>query len=119
MAFKDNWPNQLTAVFSADGFSHKLAQDFWCEELFNPECMVRFHWLKLLWVFCVSALVQLTLLTAIVAVPITFYRNGGSDWTLPVIVVLSATAVGLAMAVAISTAVWLDLKRHALRKTKP
>lgn len=112
MAFKDNWPLHLTAALSADGFSHKLAQDFWAEDLFNSKAMVRYHWLKLVWVFCVSVLAQLTLLSILVVIPITLYKNGGSDWMWAFMAVVGGTVIFWILAITIATAVWLDLKRN-------
>lgn len=112
MAFKDNWPVHLTAALTGDGFSNKLAQDFWSEDLFNPGVMVRCHWLKLVWVFCVSGLAQVTLPSVIVMIPITLYKNGGSDWTWASIAVVAGTAIAWLFAVVVSATVWMDQKRH-------
>lgn len=113
MAFKQNWSTHLTAVLTADGFNHRLAQDFWAEDLFNPKHMVRHHWIKLVWVFGLSGLIQLSAITALVAIPINFFRNGGADWSWPLIVIAAVTVIAVAMAVFIASAVWLDLRRQA------
>lgn len=118
MALKKNWPIHLTAAFSADGFNHKLAQDFWPEDLFNPKIMVPWHWLKLVWVFCVSGLMQLTVISVLIAVPINLYQNGGATWTWTLILISGITAFALTMALVIASAVWLDLKRHARQAIK-
>lgn len=113
MSFKKNWPNHLTAVLTADGFSHRLAQDFWPEELFNPKVTVRCHWLKLIWVFGISGLVQLALPSALLAVVITWYQNGGANWTWTLMLLGGVVAFAVVMTLVLSLGVWLDLKRHA------
>ncbi len=113
MALAKNWPIHLTAALTADGFNHKLAQDFWSEDLFNPKVMVPWHWLKLVWVFCVSGFMQLTLISILVGVPINLYQTGGSTWTWTLMVIGAVTVIAWAMAIVIASAVWLDLKRHA------
>ena len=112
MALKGNWLSHLTAVLSADAFSHELAQDFWTESLFNPRTKIRNRWAKLLWVFSLSGFLHLTVITVALAIPITLYRNGGTDWTWSLIVIGAVAVFAQATAAVVASAVWLDLKRH-------
>jgi hypothetical protein len=113
MAFKDTWAIHLTAGFSGNGLNNKLAQDFWSEDLFNPKAMVPCHWLKLVWVYGVSGMAQVTLIAILIGLASTLYHNGGSDWTWTFIVIAGATAFAWALAIIVASATWLDLKRHA------
>ncbi|WP_131728456.1 hypothetical protein [Achromobacter xylosoxidans] len=116
MAFKDNWPLHLTAVFAGDGLDDKLAQDFWSEELFNYKSMVRHHWLKLVWVYCVSALVQITLPVSVVTIPIALYKNDGFDWGWTLMVLGIATVAAWLFAVIVAIATWVELNRDARKE---
>jgi hypothetical protein len=113
MAFKDTWTAHLTAGFSGDGLSNKLAQDFWSEDLFNPKAMVSYHWLKLVWVYCVSGFMQVTVIAILIGIASTLYHNGGSDWTWAWIIIAGATVFAWALGIVVASAAWLDLKRHA------
>lgn len=117
MSFSNNWPAHLTAALSADVFSHRLAQDFWPEKLFDPTRRVNWHWVKLFWVFFASALAQLTLIGAVIAIGIDLYKTGGTQWKWSLYLIGGITAFGVVMAMIISTAVWIDIRRH--QRTMP
>ncbi|MFY2565486.1 hypothetical protein [Achromobacter ruhlandii] len=113
MAFKDNWPLHLTAALTGDGASDQLAQDFWSEELFNYKSMVRFHLLKLVWVYLLCSLTQVALPGLIFLIPVTFYQNGGSDWTWTLIAISFGAVGNWLFLVLVAIAIWADLKRKA------
>ncbi len=98
------------APFIGEGGSNELAQDFWTENLFDPKMMVAHHWLKLLWVYCVSGITQLTLTSVLLMIPITLYKNGGSDWTYAFIAIAGATLISWFLAIIFATVAWLDIK---------
>lgn len=116
MAFKDNWPLHLTAALTGDGASDQLAQDFWSEELFNYKSMVRFHLLKLVWVYFLCTLAQIALPVLIFSIPVTLYQNGGSDWTWALIGVGFGPVVCWPFLVIVAIATWVDLKRKARKE---
>ena len=118
MAFKNNWPLHITASLNGEMFSDELAQDFWAEDLFNPNSMVRWHWLKLVWVYCVSALFQLTLFLLIFVMPIALYRSGGSDWAGRLILIGAGTVFFWLLSLINATATWIGLKRRAKKETE-
>lgn len=115
MAFKDNWPLHLIALLRGDGGDIELAQDFWSEELFNYKSMVRYHLLKLVWVNLVSSFFQITLPLLIIAIPMTLYDNGGSDWAWALIYVGGLTVLSWLFLIIVAIATWVELK-HKARK---
>ena len=99
MAYKDNWMQHLMASFTGEGGSNKLAQDFWSESLFNPKILVKYHWLKLVWVYCISGITQVTMPTALAMIPITIYKDGGTDWTYALVAIVGVTAISWLVAI--------------------
>ena len=118
MAYKDNWMNHLLAAFTGEGFNNKLAQDFWSEDLFNPKAKIKYHWFKLVWVYSASVIAQLTLTGTLLMIPITFYKNGGADWTYALIAVVGATLIFWILAIIFATATWLDILSKTESKWK-
>ncbi|WZB75872.1 hypothetical protein WJ972_07300 [Achromobacter insuavis] len=116
MAFKDNWPLHLTAALTGDGASYQLAQDFWSEELFNYRSIVRFHFMKLVWVYFLCSLTQIALPLLIFSIPVTLYQNGGSDWTWALIGVGFGTVVTWPFFVIFAFLEWVALKRKARKE---
>ena len=118
MAYKDNWMNHLLAPFTGEGASNKLAQDFWAENLFNRQKLVKFHWLKLVWVYMVSVVAQVTLSGTLLMIPITLYKNGGADWTYALIAVTGATLILWVVAIIFASATWLDIRKKSIEEKK-
>lgn len=113
MAFKDNWPLHLTIALTGDWLDDKLAQDFWPAELFNYKSMVRYHLLKLVWVYSVSVLVQITLPVSVVMMLAERYHDDSFDWGWVLMALGIVTALAWPFAVIIAIATWVDLKRKA------
>lgn len=62
MSYRKNWLNHFFAVLYGKGLSKELAQDFWSSEnLWCAKELVRWRWVKLLWVYWLSSLAQLVL----------------------------------------------------------
>lgn len=78
--------------------------------------MVNYHWLKLIWVYCLNGLAQLTLTSALLMIPITLYKDGGADWTYALIAVERVTLFSWLMAIIFATATWLDMKKNFERE---
>lgn len=63
MAYRENWLRHLFAFLTGEGWSNSLARDFWYaeEDLWEPDKPITWRWLKLSWVYSVSAIAQITL----------------------------------------------------------
>ncbi|WZB75871.1 hypothetical protein WJ972_07295 [Achromobacter insuavis] len=116
MAFKDNRPLHLTALLRGDGGDIELAQDFWSEELFSYKSLVRYHLLKLVWVNFVGSFFQITLPLLIIAIPMTLYDNGGSDWAWALVYVGGFSVLSWLFLVIVAIATWVELKRKAKKE---
>lgn len=116
MSYRANWRRHMVATLTGNGFSDELARDFWPagEDLFDPSVRIRWRWAKLVYVHCVSAIVQITVPLVLAGVAITVFKNGSLTWYL--IVLGAATALGLLFALLLATWAYLTIIKQAHRK---
>lgn len=111
MAYRDNWLRHFFACLTGEGGSKVLARDFCSEDLWEPNKLVRWRWLKLVWVYSLSVLTQITLLLLVLAAVISLFRPVPLRWWL--IGVGGVSAVSWVFAVLFATAEWIDLRRKS------
>ena len=114
MAYRDNWLRHLLAPMTGEGLSNTLARDFWShEDLWSAAHVVRYRWVKLVWVYGVSAVAQMTLPLLVAVAIINVFKSVPFEWWL--ICVGGGTAFAMALAVLFATTSWIDVGRQSKR----
>lgn len=112
MSYLDNWLKHLLAPFTGDGFSNALARDFWTsEDLWDPNAVVSRRWLKLVWVYVMSALTQITLPGFVIISVVSAFKDVPLRWWL--ISIGGPSAFGIVLAILIGTATCIGINRRA------
>jgi hypothetical protein len=111
MAYKDNWLRHLFAFATGEGYSDKLARDFWDEDLWGPNKPIRWRWLKLVWVYSVSVLAQVTLPLLVGYTVINLFKAIPFRWWM--IGVGGVSAGGLVFAILFAATAYIDQRRKS------
>lgn len=113
MSYRDNWLKHLLAPFTGSGFSNALARDFWTsrEDLWNPNAGVPKRWLKLVWVYVMSAITQITFPGIVIIGIVSTFKDVPLRWWL--ISIGGPSAFGIVLAVLIATATCMGINRRA------
>lgn len=107
--FVDIFFDHLLANLFGNGYHNTLAQDFWAEPLFHPATVVRFHWVKLVWVYWMSTLTQVTVPLALVGAAIALFTDRA--WALTAILVAIPTVLAFAFCPLVAALTMFDLRR--------
>lgn len=110
MAYKNNWLRHLFAFATGEGYSDELARDFCHEDLWEPSKPVRWRWLKLVWVYSVSVLAQVTLTGLVVGVLVSLFKPAPPHVWL--FFIGGATMLGLIFAILFATTACIDQRRQ-------
>lgn len=112
MSYRDNWPRHLLAPLTGNGLSNSLARDFWTrEDLWDPRAAVTKRWLKLLWVYLMSVITQVTIPCAFIAMIVSMFKEVPLRWWL--IGIGGPSAFAIVLAVLVATATCIDINRRA------
>lgn len=111
MTYRRNWLRHFFASINGEGGSNTLARDFWNEDLWEPNRRVNWRWLKLVWVYSMSVLTQLTLPGLVGFAIISLFKEVPFRWWL--IGVGGVSAAALIFAILIATASYIDQRRKS------
>lgn len=111
MAYKDNWLRHFFACVNGEAWSNTLARDFWDEDLWELNKPIRWRWAKMLWVYSVSVIAQITLPGLLMATVISLFKPVPFRWWL--IGVGGMSAVGLVFAFLFATTAYIDQCRKS------
>lgn len=110
MSYWDRWGCHAIAPFTGEGFSDKLARDFWLagENLWSPEDKISWRWLKLLWVYSASAVAQICVPGCLVLMGLEALSISKVSFGYGLI---GGAAIGFFFAVLIATVRWISIRR--------
>lgn len=113
MSYRDNWLKHLLAPLTGNGLSNNLARDFWSahEDLWNPRAVVTKRWLKLLWVYLMSVITQVTIPCVLIAMIVSTFKEVPLRWWL--IGIGGPSAFAIVLAALVATATCIDINRRA------
>jgi hypothetical protein len=113
MSYRDNWLEHLLAPLTGRGLSNALARDFWSarEDLWDPRAAIKKRWLKLLWVYSMSVITQVTLPCILIALLVRIFKELPLRWWL--IGIGGPSALAIVFAVLVATATCIDINRRA------
>jgi hypothetical protein len=113
MSYSDHWLEHLLAPLTGSGLSNRLARDFWSarEDLWDPRVAVTKRWLKLLWVYLMSVITQVTIPCVLIAMIVSAFKEVPLRWWL--IGIGGPSALAIVFAVLVATATCIDINRRA------
>ena len=115
MSYSHNWVRHLLAPLTGQGGSKELARDFWSrEDLWSPTAPVKRRWLKLVFVYAVSVVTQVSVLGVIVIGLVdVFVKDVPLRWW--VISIGVGSLIALAFAVLSATVEYTSVVKQARR----
>jgi len=120
MAYRDNWLKHLLATVNGKGFDVSLARDFWTssEDLWDHRTEVPYRWLKLVFVYTMSGLAQVSVpLLLFGPILLPFTKHGDWRWWLFGVAMSAAFAIPAATLIATLRYVLVSMKSHALKRS--
>jgi len=109
-----NWLRHSLALLTGESASRELTREFWPkEDLWSASSLIRFHVVKLIWVYAASIIVQSTL--PLLVIGLIIVAIGRSSWFWLGVSIGIAAALGLALAVLIAFATYVRIGDKARR----